>query len=224
MKDFTLHFLTSLMRDSFARRNRSKPSMLEECLVRCATDRESTYTEEPEVFSFASRLDVNCAEDLEVSNDPKQVSSWQLVTCGWCGKQFGNIPEVSQYHLTHQCIPKFSQPHEISYISKSGLPTNDAERKELQLWTFLIEYFPDAWLELVKVSVQGNKQHNPGEPLHWAKDKSTDQLNTAFRHLWDNGRGIDKDTDGMYHLAKAAWRILAELQLKIESKKGLEIG
>ncbi len=100
-----------------------------------------------------------------------------------------------------------------------GLPTEDAARKELQLWTFLMEYFPDAWLAVVNVAIQGNKQHNPGQPLHWARGKSTDQMNTSFRHMWDYGRGVKRDTDGQYHLAKSIWRQMAQLQLDIEAER-----
>lgn len=99
------------------------------------------------------------------------------------------------------------------------LPTNDAERKALPILTYLTEYFPDATLAEVGVSVAGNRQHNPGEPLHWAREKSKDQLNTAFRHLWDHKMGVVKDTDGQYHLAKAIWRLKAELQLIIEAER-----
>jgi hypothetical protein len=100
-----------------------------------------------------------------------------------------------------------------------GLPTEDKARKRLQIWTWLMEYFPDAILALVEVSIRGNEQHNPGEPLHWARGKSMDQMNTAFRHQWDYGRGVKKDTDGQYHLGKAAWRLLAQLQLDIEEER-----
>jgi hypothetical protein len=100
-----------------------------------------------------------------------------------------------------------------------ALPTNDAERKALPLWTFFMEYFPDVFLAVANVSIAGNKQHNPGEPLHWAREKSTDQMNTAFRHMFDYGRGVIRDTDGQYHLAKAIWRLSAELQLLIEKEQ-----
>jgi hypothetical protein len=99
------------------------------------------------------------------------------------------------------------------------LPTDDKSRKALPILTYLTEYFPDATLEEVRVSVLGNDQHNPGQPLHWARSKSTDQLNTAFRHLWDHKTGNVRDTDGAYHLAKAIWRLKAELQLLIESER-----
>lgn len=100
-----------------------------------------------------------------------------------------------------------------------NLPTEDKARKALPIWTYLTDYFPDALLAEVGVAVAGNVQHNPGEPLHWARDKSTDQMNTAFRHMWDHGRGTTKDTDGQYHLAKAIWRLKAELQLTIERER-----
>lgn len=99
-----------------------------------------------------------------------------------------------------------------------SLPTDYQKRKDLPLYTFLTGYFPDAILELVKVSVVGNVQHNPGEPLHWAREKSTDQLNTAMRHLFDHGAGCRYDEDGTMHLAKAAWRLLAEIQLLCEKR------
>lgn len=100
-----------------------------------------------------------------------------------------------------------------------SLPTDDKARKALPILTYLTEYFPDATLAEVAVSVAGNEQHNPGEPLHWAREKSKDQLNTAFRHLWDHKRGTVKDIDGQYHLAKAIWRLKAELQLVIEAER-----
>ena len=104
------------------------------------------------------------------------------------------------------------------------LPTDPKERKAIPLYTFLTQYFPDALIELVKVSVAGNDQHNPGQPLHWARSKSTDQLNTAMRHLLDHGMGNQVDTDGTKHLAKAAWRIMAELQLNIEANRAYSTG
>jgi hypothetical protein len=95
-------------------------------------------------------------------------------------------------------------------------PKDDKGRKRLAMWTYLTEYFPKALMAELGVAVAGNEQHNPGEKLHWAREKSTDQLNTAFRHMWDHSAGITKDTDGQYHLAKAIWRLKAELELTIE--------
>jgi hypothetical protein len=99
------------------------------------------------------------------------------------------------------------------------LPTTDADRKALPLYDGTFGYFPDALAEVARVSMIGNAQHNPGEPLHWAREKSTDQRNTAFRHTVDHNSGTTHDTDGTWHLAKSIWRQLAELQLAIEAKR-----
>lgn len=87
------------------------------------------------------------------------------------------------------------------------------------MWTYLTEYFPDSFEAEVHVAVVGNRQHNPGEKLHWARGKSPDQLDTVFRHMWDHKTVGPKDTDGCYHLAKAIWRLKAELQLVIEAER-----
>lgn len=99
------------------------------------------------------------------------------------------------------------------------LPTDAKERKLLQLYTFMFEYFPDAWLEVVRVARVGNEQHNKGEPLHWARDKSTDQMNAAFNHIFDYGLGSKIDVDQVPHLAKAIWRLMAQLQLDLEATR-----
>lgn len=99
------------------------------------------------------------------------------------------------------------------------LPTDPKQRKALQLYTYMFGYFPDAWLAEVDVARAGNEQHNPGQPLHWAREKSTDQMNAAFNHLVDYGSGEKKDTDGCWHLAKAIWRLKAQLQLDIEAER-----
>ena len=105
-----------------------------------------------------------------------------------------------------------------------SLPTDPQERKRLQLYTFMFQYFPDAWLAVVDVARKGNDQHNPGEPLHWAREKSTDQMNAAFNHIFDYGSGEKKDVDGCWHLAKAIWRLKAQLQLDIEADQKHPLG
>lgn len=102
------------------------------------------------------------------------------------------------------------------------LPTDDKARKRFEMWKYLTEYFPDSFMAEVEVAIRGNEQHNPGEELHWAREKSTKQLECAFHHMWDHKAGTVKDTDGQYHLAKAIWRLKAELQLVIETEKGLQ--
>lgn len=104
----------------------------------------------------------------------------------------------------------------------SGLPEGDKERKEINLYDFMFQYFPDAWYAVAMVAVIGNLQHNPGQPMHWAREKSKDQMNSGFRHLFDYGKGTKLDVDGRPHLAKTIWRFMAQLQLDIEEERKSE--
>ncbi len=89
-------------------------------------------------------------------------------------------------------------------------------RKKQPIYSGVLKYFPDALLEVSKVSYAGNKQHNPDSELHWDRTKSTDDLDALMRHLID----IDKvDDDGILHSAKVAWRALAHLQKQLEKIK-----
>ena len=99
------------------------------------------------------------------------------------------------------------------------LPEADAARKSLPIFEGVLNYFPDALLAVSEVSRIGNDQHNPGQPLHWNKAKSMNQYDTLLRHLLDHRAGKRRDTDGARHLAKAAWRALAALQLDIEAER-----
>jgi hypothetical protein len=89
-------------------------------------------------------------------------------------------------------------------------------RKERPLCTGVLDYFPDALLEVAHCSKVGSDQHNPGQPLHWAKEKSPDEPDALLRHLKDRGT---YDTDGVRHSAKVAWRALAMLQREIEAER-----
>ncbi len=90
------------------------------------------------------------------------------------------------------------------------------DRKERPLCSGVLDYFPDALLEVAYCSYIGNEQHNPGEPLHWAKEKSSDEPDAQLRHLIDRGT-LDKD--GVRHSAKNAWRALALLQREIDAER-----
>lgn len=92
-------------------------------------------------------------------------------------------------------------------------------RKEYPIFTGLLQYFPDALMEVAHTSWVGNEQHNPGEPLHWDRSKSSDQMDACIRHILDYSRGDIFDTDGTYHLSKAIWRLCAELQIIKENEK-----
>ena len=89
------------------------------------------------------------------------------------------------------------------------LPENDGERGDILLATCLLDYFPNACAAVARHSAKSNAKHNPGQPPHWARDKSTDHRNKIARHLIDAG-GFDKD--GNRHSVAIAWRGLALLE------------
>jgi len=79
-----------------------------------------------------------------------------------------------------------------------------------------LDYFPDAIVAISNLSYVGNQQHNPGQPLHWARNKSTDEADTMMRHFLQRGT---VDTDGVRHSVKMAWRALALLQRELEAEQ-----
>lgn len=90
------------------------------------------------------------------------------------------------------------------------------KRKARPIVRGCLDYFPDALLAVAHCSYIANEQHNPGEPMHWAREKSTDHADCLVRHLIDRGT---IDSDGIAHTAKVAWRGLALLQTEIERTK-----
>lgn len=101
-----------------------------------------------------------------------------------------------------------------------SLPTDAAARKAAPMAEGLLWYFPNALAEVARVSKAGNDQHNPGQPMHHARGKSTDHADCIMRHLVDAGT---IDTDGQRHTAKVAWRALALLQEELEAAENLPL-
>jgi hypothetical protein len=98
----------------------------------------------------------------------------------------------------------------------AGETMTPAERKARPVFSGVLRYFPDALLEVAHCSWIGNQQHNPGEPLHWARDKSTDEADALVRHLLHAG---EIDSDGIRHSTKVAWRALSHLQRELEAAR-----
>ena len=101
------------------------------------------------------------------------------------------------------------------------LPKDSAERKGVPLWSGFLNYFPDAIAAVARLSKIGNDKHNPGQPLHWSREKSNDHADCVARHLVDAG----PDWTGSYlegdeevlHAVAAFWRSGAMAQLAIET-------
>lgn len=93
------------------------------------------------------------------------------------------------------------------------LSTDKSLRKSQPMARGLLDYFPRALAAVSNVSFVANEQHNPGEEMHWAKEKSTDHADCIIRHMVDRGR---VDDDGLRHSAKLAWRALALLETELD--------
>ena len=90
------------------------------------------------------------------------------------------------------------------------------ERKKYPVTTGVFDYFRDALFAVAHVSYEGPETHNPGQPLHWARGKSTDDLDALGRHLLERNE-IDPPTQEVV-LAQEVWRSLAALQKFLEQK------
>jgi hypothetical protein len=102
-------------------------------------------------------------------------------------------------------------------LEPATLLTTDAKaRKAAPVFSGVMRYFPKALVAVAELSKIGNDQHNPGQPMHWAREKSTDHGDCIARHQLEVGT---IDTDGVRHAAKVAWRALAQLELEIEASE-----
>lgn len=102
------------------------------------------------------------------------------------------------------------------------MSNNDSfNRKNSPVFSGVLQYFPDAIMEISRHSKRGNDKHNAGQPLHWSKEKSPDHADCIARHLIDigpNWDSMDEETQS-YHATALAWRSLALLQIMLERKK-----
>src|SRR5688572_8614547 len=99
------------------------------------------------------------------------------------------------------------------------LTTDSNERKGIPLIGGCLKYFPAALAGVARHSKEANEKHNPGEPLHWARGKSTDHDECIGRHLTDimdylaleRRSGLaERDRVALLSEANAlAWRALA---------------
>lgn len=98
------------------------------------------------------------------------------------------------------------------------LPHDPKARKNIPLATGCFDYFPRALAAIAELSKHGNDKHNPGQPLHWSRDKSNDHADCLARHLLERGK-LDEIAPGVKvrHSTQMAWRALALLELELEA-------
>lgn len=101
-------------------------------------------------------------------------------------------------------------------FTQTTLPKDSGYRKEYPMYSGLLKYFPKALAEVAKVSKIGNDKHNPGQPLHHSRGKSSDHADCIIRHMTDMsedfGHGVGRDEKGVPQVYYVAWRALALAQ------------
>jgi hypothetical protein len=120
-------------------------------------------------------------------------------------------------------VPAITEEFTITYSNPDYVPTmrlsnNSDERKNTPIFSGVLNYFPLALAAVAQLSKKGNDKHNPGQPLHWSRGKSTDHKDCIARHLIDAGT-IDPDSE-MFHDVGLAWRALANLETLLENQDG----
>lgn len=68
---------------------------------------------------------------------------------------------------------------------KLTLGADSQARKDTPLVGGFDNYFPAAAAGVARHSKRGNDKHNPGQPLHWSRGKSSDHAECIRRHLAD---------------------------------------
>jgi hypothetical protein len=99
------------------------------------------------------------------------------------------------------------------------LPTDAKARKDIPLARGCLDYFPDALAAIAELSRLANEKHNPGQPMHWSKEKSSDHADCVMRHLADRGKWDEVEGTPVRHSTETAWRALALLQIEIEEDR-----
>ena len=69
--------------------------------------------------------------------------------------------------------------------SQPILSTDSTERKNTPIWSTVFKNWPLALAALARHCKRGNDKHNPGQQIHWAREKSSDHEDCAARHLVD---------------------------------------
>lgn len=123
--------------------------------------------------------------------------------------------EIGGHCTTKGGFIEFVTPAVPDQRSTFTLPTDAAARKTIPIATGVMDYFPAALAAVAELSRKGNEKHNPGQPLHWSRGKSSDHADCILRHLIDRG-SVDPE-DGIPHSVKTAWRALALLQEELEA-------
>lgn len=149
--------------------------------------------------------------------DPATCENGKCRATGECVERGVAPYHSSEFLTTSEAVTAYVE--EMTSSRQRLIDADSATRKTFPMARGLLDYFPDALAAVAQVSFIGNEKHNPGEPMHHARGKSTDHADCILRHLVGRG-GFDGDTR---HSAALAWRALALLQEELEREMGLSL-
>ena len=136
--------------------------------------------------------------------------------CPW-----GNIHEELEEGTYHQ-VERMATEEDYERLDKltatpswggTVLPTGSELRKNVPVWSGFLAYFPRSIAKIAHHSWLSNEKHNPGEALHWSRDKSADHMDCLARHMLDQ---LDPNLDPLQEKIACAWRSLADLEIALE--------
>lgn len=136
--------------------------------------------------------------------------------CTECGATYGRGCPNEGQHCNFAPKPHITPKPKLSI----GLTTDAAARKNIPVFSGFVKYFPRGMCAVAELSRIANEQHNPGQPVHWAKEKSKDELDAFCRHMIDDVLGVPADTDNVLHATKMAWRAMANLERILDKQNG----
>jgi len=163
------------------------------------TKEEEMSTDKPECFGSGQvRIPQSAAENS--CYDCNYLNECMVVSDAIQTSHYGNTKDNPLSKRQQQAAEDIQ---ELINQAPKVFPEDDAERAKYPIGTFITEYFPNALAALAKHSWESNEKHSPGEPVHWAKDKSIGNIDRVFRHLIDGEK------------IHAAWRILELIEREI---------
>ena len=131
------------------------------------------------------------------------------------------VKKLKEVYKKHKHAMNKLAPNDVSKSVQLTLPTDSEERKGYPLLSGCLKYFAAALAGVARTSKMGNDKHNPGQPLHHARGKSSDHGDCIVRHLMDvedllaaRERGDTTITDRQIldEAGSLAWRALAYSQ------------
>ena len=122
-------------------------------------------------------------------------------------EDYDKLDRAAMLHTAPPTEPNFG-------TDKAILPTDSQARKQVPVYSGFMAYFPRSIAAVAHHSWRNNEKHNPGEPLRWSKEKSSDHMDCLGRHMLDQ---LDPNLNTIEEKTATAWRAMADLETALEN-------